>query len=350
MSKLLTISIAAYNVEKTIRECLDSFLPCHHLNDLEILVINDGSHDRTAEIVAEYERKYPNSVRLINKENGGHGSTLNKSLELATGKFYKAVDGDDWVDADELDKLCNWLEKTDADLVIDDYREVYPNHCRLISLREKYTLGKIYQFDELFVDRGFENYLFVMSNSTIKTVQLRKVKMKIQENCFYADTELYFFIGLAAEKITFVDSCTYQYRLGNNGQSVSANGYYRHIEDLIKIELNLMNLYAKYGPFIKSNIRREYLFSIVETRYIMLFECYTKIISREDKDFLFANFLETTEKQYPTLLRKINFSFADKYIIGNPMKRIPQIRHFRKTWMFQFMRTVKHLLSSIKQN
>lgn len=72
MGKLLTISIAAYNVEKTIEECLDSFLSCRHLDDLEILVINDGSLDHTAEIVANYEKKYPEIIRLINKENNNY--------------------------------------------------------------------------------------------------------------------------------------------------------------------------------------------------------------------------------------------------------------------------------------
>lgn len=348
MSKLLTISIAAYNVEKTIRECLDSFLACHHLNDLEILVINDGSHDRTAEIVAEYERKYPNSVRLINKENGGHGSTLNKSLELATGKFYKAVDGDDWVDAPELDKLMDCLKDTEAELVINDYMEVYPDHKRLMSHREMYKEHVVYPFEQIIPDGRFRENIFAMHESTILTQRLRDVGMQIQEHCFYADTEFMFYVGLAARTVEFHDSCAYQYRLGESGQSVSADGMYRHIEDLIKIESNLMKLYTKYGPFIKSVKRREYLFSIVDTRYIMLFECYTKILSREDKDFLFANFLETTEKQYPALLGKIHFSFANKYIMGNPMKRIPRIRRFRKTWMFQFMRMVKHLISSTK--
>lgn len=125
---LLTISIAAYNVKKTIEEYLDSFLPCKHLSDLEILVINDGSTDHIAEIVSCYEKRYPWIIYLINKENGGHGSTLNKSLELASGQFYKAVDGDDWVDASELGRLCDCLEKTEADLVVDRYKEVYPEH------------------------------------------------------------------------------------------------------------------------------------------------------------------------------------------------------------------------------
>ena len=343
MNKLLTISIAAYNVEKTIKECLDSFLPCRHFDDLEILVINDGSKDRTAEIVAEYEAKYSNSIHLINKENGGHGSTLNKSLELATGKFYKAVDGDDWVDAKELDKLCDCLKNTNSDLVVDNnYKEVYPDHTRLISLKTKYIYEKIYQFDELFQGSNYKDNLFVLQISTVRTQCLRDVDMKIQEHCFYVDTELYFYIGLSVQKVLFLDSCTYRYRLCNSGQSVSAEGYYNHIEDLIKVEKNLLHLYSLYEHRIKSRVRREYLFSIVDTRYSMLFGCYTQIIQRADKDCLFIDFLQYAKEEYPLLVKKMHLSLINRYIEANPVRRIQLIRKFRKTVFFQILYTIKH--------
>mgnify|MGYP000215957081 CR=1 FL=1 len=346
MDKILTVSIAAYNVEKTIEECLDSFLPSRYFDDLEILVINDGSNDNTANIVSKYEKKYPDTIHLINKVNGGHGSTLNKSLELATGKFYKAVDGDDWVDTKELDKLCDCLKNTNADLVVDNnYKEVYPDHTRLISLKTKYIFEKIYQFDELFqLGNNYEDNLFVLQISTVRTQCLRDVDMKIQEHCFYVDTELYFYIGLSVQKVLFLDSCTYRYRLSNSGQSVSAEGYYNHIEDLIKVEKNLLHLYSLYEHRIKSRVRREYLFSIVDTRYSMLFGCYTKIIQRADKDYLFVDFLQYAKEEYPLLLKKMHLSLINRYIEANPVRRIQLIRCIRKTLIFKILRKIKNLL------
>lgn len=346
MDKILTVSIAAYNVEKTIEECLDSFLPSRYFDDLEILVINDGSNDNTANIVSKYEKKYPDTIHLINKVNGGHGSTLNKSLELATGKFYKAVDGDDWVDTKELDKLCDCLKNTNADLVVDNnYKEVYPDHTRLISLKTKYIFEKIYQFDELFqLGNNYEDNLFVLQISTVRTQCLRDVDMKIQEHCFYVDTELYFYIGLSVQKVLFLDSCTYRYRLSNLGQSVSAEGYYNHIEDLIKVEKNLLHLYSLYEHRIKSRVRLEYLFSIVDTRYSMLFGCYTKIIQRADKDYLFVDFLQYAKEEYPLLLKKMHLSLINRYIEANPVRRIQLIRCIRKTLIFKILRKIKNLL------
>lgn len=345
MSKLLTISIAAYNVEKTIEECLNSFLPCKHFGELEILVINDGSKDRTVEIVSEYVKEYPGIIYLINKENGGHGSTLNKSLKLATGKYYRAVDGDDWVDAAELDKLCDSLEKVDVDVIMDDYREVYPDHDKIVSRRKNNEIGKQYSFDEVFNSNVTDDSLLIMANSTVKTQRLRDVGMKIQENCFYADTEMYFYIGLAAETVMFVDACVYQYRLGNAGQSVSNEGIYRHVEDLIKIESNLIKLYHEIVSPDMSVARQKYLFSIIDSRYTMLFDWYTIIIQKPDKDKLFIEFLREIKNMYPEVVNKMHLSRINRYISVDPARRVPWIRHFRKTHIFRILKRIKHIVA-----
>ena len=107
--KILTISIAAYNVSETIDECLSHFVNCKRLDDLEILIINDGSTDDTTEKVKKYTDKYPNSFILINKENGGWGSTLNKGMEVATGKYFRQLDGDDYYDEKNVDLLVDYL-------------------------------------------------------------------------------------------------------------------------------------------------------------------------------------------------------------------------------------------------
>lgn len=346
MSKLLTISIAAYNVEKTIEECLDSFLPCRHLKDLEILVINDGSHDRTAEIVAGYEKKYPKSIHLVNKENGGHGSTLNKSLELASGKFYKAVDGDDWVDASELDRLCDCLEKTEADLVVDRYKEVYPDHTQVVDLGKGYALGKVYSFDELFAEKKCGETIFAMHSSTIRTERLHAVGMKIQEHCFYADNELDFYIVLAAETVLFTDTCAYQYRLGSAGQSVSPEGMFNHIEDLIKITRNLTNLLHKYRGQHKNQAKDAGLFAVVNACYALMLGHYTRTIQRPEKDQLLVEFLRDVKKKYPALIDQMHLSRIDRYVAGDPAKRVPAIRKARKTWWFKALRQLKHLVVS----
>lgn len=190
-----------------------------------------------------------------------------------------------------------------------------------------------------------DDSLLVMANSTVKTQRLHDVGMKIQENCFYADTEMYFYIGLAVRTIMFTDTCVYQYRLGNTEQSVSNEGIYRHVEDLIKIEANLISLYHKIVTPDMSSARQKYLFSIIDTRYTMLFDWYTIIIQKSDKDELFVEFLRDTKNMYPEVVSKMHLSKINRYISGNPARRIPWIRHLRKTYIFKILKGIKHVIA-----
>jgi len=342
MEKILSISIAAYNVEKTIEQCLDSFLTSSYLDVLELLVVNDGSHDRTVEIVEGYVKKYPGIIRLINKENGGHGSTINTSLHLATGKFYKVLDGDDWVDAAELDKLIECLQTTKAELVINDYMEVYPNHTCRKSHRNLYKEDMVYSFDQVVLDSCFQKIIFAMHESTILTQRLRDVKMQIQEHCFYADTEFLYYVGLAARTVEFHDSCAYQYRLGSSGQSVSPDGIYKHIEDMLRIEFHLMKLYQQDESTVKSRARKEYLFAIVDTSYQLLFDWFILMIQKNDKDNLFVQFLRKVKKNYPDVIAQCHLPLSYRLITVSPMLLIPWMRVFKRTEVF-------HMLSKIKR-
>ena len=104
LDKLLSIAIPAYNVSKYLKKCLDSLEVQSILDKLEIIVVDDGSKDDTAQIAAGYHEKYPESYFVYSKENGGHGSGINFGIEHATGKYFKIVDGDDWLNTEELEK------------------------------------------------------------------------------------------------------------------------------------------------------------------------------------------------------------------------------------------------------
>lgn len=100
--KLISFAIPSYNSENYLSHCVDTLLTGK--DEVEIIIINDGSKDNTLKIAKEYEKKYPNIVKAIDKKNGGHGSGVNKGLELATGLYYKVVDSDDWVNEESLKK------------------------------------------------------------------------------------------------------------------------------------------------------------------------------------------------------------------------------------------------------
>ena len=103
--KCLTITVPCFNSQDYIKRCMDSLLVGG--NDVEIIIVDDGSTDKTAEIADKYREQYPDIVRVVHKENGGHGSGVNKGLELATGMYFKVVDSDDWLDTNSYKKLIN---------------------------------------------------------------------------------------------------------------------------------------------------------------------------------------------------------------------------------------------------
>ena len=114
----VSVIIPVYNVEKYLRQTLDSFLAEEILEEIEILIVDDGSKDKTAAIGKEYERKYPGTFRVISKENGGHGSTINRGIQEAKGRYFKVVDGDDWVNTADFVKLVKALKNCTAEYVV----------------------------------------------------------------------------------------------------------------------------------------------------------------------------------------------------------------------------------------
>jgi len=116
--KVLTVLVPTYNVEKYLRRCLDSLLLPEVLEEIEVLVVNDGSKDGSADIARAYEKKYPQTVVFVDKENGGHGSTINVGIEKAQGTYFKVLDSDDWVNIGDFIEFVKRLKEETADAVI----------------------------------------------------------------------------------------------------------------------------------------------------------------------------------------------------------------------------------------
>jgi glycosyltransferase involved in cell wall biosynthesis len=237
--KILTISIAAYNVQKYIEECLNSFIADQLYETLEVLIINDGSTDNTPLIAQQYVDKYPQIFRLINKKNGGHGSTINTAIKLATGKYFKPVDGDDWVDTQNLIYMVSKLKKVDVDLVVTDFYNYYSNSDEktLSSLKTK-----LYEIESDFNDFLLEDTL-VFHNMAYKTSLLKDKEIFLSEKIFYEDTEFVLFPLPYVNTFYYMPIAVYYYRLERGGQSVSIDGIIRHKIDL---QQGIKNIFVFY--------------------------------------------------------------------------------------------------------
>lgn len=225
MEKILTVSIAAYNVQNYIKKTLESLL-VGKIDDLEILVEDDGGTDRTINIVKEYEEKYPNIVKLVHKENGGYGSTINKSIEIASGKYFKQLDGDDWYDSENFTEFLNLLRKIDVDAIYTPYKEFYENKeiYKLNDFIDENIYGKLSIEEAIKQNKNHFN----MYTICYRTEILRKNNIKLLEKCFYTDTQYAMYPMPYVNSIYIFHKPIYVYRLGRAEQSVSVEGHIKH--------------------------------------------------------------------------------------------------------------------------
>ena len=240
---MLTITIPSYNVEKYLKQTLDSFLSPEILEEVEVLIVDDGSKDRTAEIGKVYERQYPQTFRVISKENGGHGSTINRGIQEAKGTYFKVVDGDDWVDTEDFVKLVKVLKNCTAQYVVTNYYEVNDVTGEKTPVDYKVLKEKeIWSFEEAGKRKQIAMHALVIQTSILKENQIR-----LDEHCFYVDVEYVLYPIPYVETVQFLDLFVYMYRLAVMTQSVSLQGYQKHMQNHIDVILHLTNFFQEYA-------------------------------------------------------------------------------------------------------
>jgi len=255
MEKVLTISVAAYNVGKYIRQTLDSLLVPELLNELEVFVIDDGGQDETFSIAKEYEEAYPGTFYAIHKENGGYGTTVNWSVEHATGKYFKLLDGDDWFDKDGLCELVACMRTSDAELLISNAaraqegyptKEMYP-HCRKVD-GQTIMIAKAASFP-----------VVAMWACAFRLDIIRKTFQPLLAHTLYTDQIFVIRALKSVVQIEFVGKIVYYWRLGRNEQSNSVNSIRKHYREIIDVADIISNYYHE---MTKENLEREYPYQL----------------------------------------------------------------------------------------
>lgn len=268
--KYITFAVPCYNSESYMRRCVDSLLSGGR--DVEIILINDGSTDRTAEIADEYQLKYPDIVRAVHKENGGHGSGVNKGLELAQGIYYKVVDSDDWLDKDAYLKLLRRIkdfcingrkapECDMPDLFVCNY--VYDHldegTSRVMDYRNIFPEEKMCTWKD--IGRFKPSQYLIMHSLMFRAEVLRKSGVKLPEHTFYVDNLFSYQPLPYVESIYYMDLDLYHYYLGREDQSVNEKVLMKRIDqqirvtDLVAKSVNLNAVKEKY-PKLASYMTR----------------------------------------------------------------------------------------------
>lgn len=221
MQKLLSIIVPVYKVEPYINKCLDSLVIAPELMEkMDVLIINDGTPDRSAEMSREYVKRYPMVFRQIDKENGGHGSVWNLGVKEAYGKYTRFLDSDDWLE--NLDLLIERLESCDADLVITPTLCHCPNEELWKQEILDMEFGKVYDADKFdwLHNRSHYNYVFHHS-CTYKTEMFRQYLPLFLEKQPYDDIVLGAASKIGAKSLVAFDFILYHYLMDREGQSIS---------------------------------------------------------------------------------------------------------------------------------
>ena len=241
MEKILSVSVAAYNLESMIRQCLDSFIRPEILEKVEVLVTDDGSKDQTREIVAEYEKKYPGSFKLIAQKNAGPGSTVNSGLAHATGKYFRMVDGDDWVNTNEMEAYLTYLEEHDTDMVCTSYCCVdHETGKKRLEMLKTDIMDREIQFEQV------ANDLFLaMHNVTYKTSILKENGIRL-DNGFYTDLEYLLFPTPYIHTVAFLSQTIYMYRVSLSTQSMNIKSLQKNVQMHSNVLEHLLREYEAY--------------------------------------------------------------------------------------------------------
>ncbi len=252
---LLTIGIPAYKVEEFIEETVKSIADSKYADRLEVLIVNDGSPDRTLEKANSLAKKY-SCVKVIDKENGGHGSAINASLKNATGKYFRLLDGDDLFDTEEFDKYLERLEAETADIVFTDYVEWF---VKSETRRPASFYGHLPEYTTLDLDEvEFPEWGPMLPTSTIKTKLLQDFNLKIDEKCFYVDQEYNLACYISSKTAIYYPSMIYIYRLEREGQSMQKSSLIKNVKSHETVCERLLSEYKKHKNSL-SETKRTYL-------------------------------------------------------------------------------------------
>ncbi len=222
MDKLLSIVIPVYNVEKYIKKCLDSLLVSENLLDLlDIVIVNDGTQDRSAVIATTYVERFPQSFRVINQKNGGHGSALNRGIGEAVGKYLAFLDSDDWYNTDQFEQLICYLNHCDTDLVFINSTKFYAQENKevIVSIINM-EADVVYDADTYdWMNSGNGPHLTYLTTTVYRTTLMKKYSPVFCEHVMYDDIILQVLPIMAADSFIYTNLNVYHYLIGRPGQS-----------------------------------------------------------------------------------------------------------------------------------
>ena len=304
-TKLITYAIPCYNSAEYMDACIESILACNRPDDIEIIIVDDGStKDNTLEKARVWESTNPGVIRAIHQENGGHGAAVMTGLENARGLYFKVVDSDDWLDNDAnmrmLDKLASFDEPIDLMLVNYVYEHTADNTSEVMSYHRMLPEGRIFTWDECG-HFGLTKYI-LMHSVIYRTQMLRDCGLTLPRHTFYVDN-IFVYVPLPnCERIYYMDVDLYRYFIGREDQSVNESVMIGRIDQQLRVTRTMIDSFLLERD-VKSPRLRSYMRNYL-TMMMVICTVFSMMSDREDKEQLRAGIWKyLREHDYQTYVK-----------------------------------------------
>ena len=326
--KLLSIIVPAYNMEAYLAQCVESVLRTPSLAAVEIVVVNDGSKDKTLRLAKQYADRYADTVRVIDKPNGNYGSTINAALPIVRGEYVKILDADDSFDGARVAEFLAFLQKMrGVDMVVTPFVEVGARREHRVEYniysRKVYEYGRVYDADKIFEDGVIR--FFMMHGVCYRTELLRKMQYRQSEGISYTDQEWVFYPLFRVKTIAFADIPLYRYNVAREGQTMDKRVQMRSLAQLVVVTEGMAQYFEVTSKSIRSEVRVAFLRNIVADRVRIV--CRKYLLAMDDKEFANSDF----EMVYVRLMQHVaRCRIADFAVPVNNMLRVDLLRHWQR--------------------
>ncbi len=243
--KTLSFAVPCYNTAQYMDKCIESLLACG--DDIEILIVDDGSvKDNTAEKADLWQAEYPGIIRAIHKENGGHGSAVNTGLANATGRYFKVVDSDDWLDEEAMQPIIAYLKKQaesngPTDMVIANYvyEKIHDGIRQVMGYSNVFPENRVFGWDE--VGRFGTSQYLLMHSVIYRTDLLRDMGLKLPEHCFYVDNIFVYEPLVHVKTMYYFNLDMYRYYIGRENQSVNEKVMMSRVDQQLRVTRQMID-------------------------------------------------------------------------------------------------------------
>ena len=299
----VSVIIPVYNVENYIEKCLESVIN-QTIDEIEIIVVNDGSTDLSKERINKYLNKYKDKIKYLEKENGGLSSARNYGMKFATGEYIAFLDGDDYIELDAYQKMYEKAKEENADMVECDFLWEYPK-------KVKRDVGEIYLSKKEMIEKA----RVVAWNKLIKREIIEKENLEFPEGLRYEDVEFFYKLVPYLNKVSFVKKCFVHYV---QRKTSIANTQNVRTKEIFTVLDNVINYYKEKNIYEEYKIELEYIY----TRYLLCssLKRMCKIKNKSERKKALNETWENLNNKFPNwkknnILKK--FNLKNLYIKSN---------------------------------